>query len=566
MLENRKLNNKGLSLVELIISVTILSILMIGMSAILSSMSRDFSRSQTEIALQDNVQSTFSIVSNLIQEAQPENSGSSDKAVVKAGNTTKIYSYGVVSELTPATISKKLQSEYTILTLDPDTNILYLAHGDIYESTDGKTVTKLTEPSEDKVKVANNILATDVTAFDVDTYHYADGYVIVNLTCEKRGRSASITQNVYLRNSNISAEEGSNKDHNNESVNLDGYKVIKVTKRESNNITKDDDITSSSFTLTGDFQNDAGDIKTGEYINPALYTVCWNNHNGETTLDINDVVDKIETSGKTVYFVFYDGIEYYSAPGNSMTVTLSNGKVISKDPDDEENSPGIETPSPDTTKADPTVEVSFSYSPATEKEETQLAKKTCKGCGAPITGQDPYNNHWYYCKHNNFNCPGNIAAGSNGWYDTGMLPSNNDSQYVNVTYEPLTLYNEKNYGTGVITIQNIGEDDIQSATIVIYMEGGAKFTKKGSKFIDWEKEGSSSAPSASYLTSSGNGATSTDYIEITVYNLAANPTDTRKSDKIKITYQWTMPKDNFDKGIRPNVAVYREGYVKKTTS
>ena len=57
MLKN---NNRGLSLVEMLASVAILSIVMAGAFWMLSVMSKSFTQSQREVELQNSTQATYS--------------------------------------------------------------------------------------------------------------------------------------------------------------------------------------------------------------------------------------------------------------------------------------------------------------------------------------------------------------------------------------------------------------------------------------------------------------------------------------------------------------------------
>ena len=113
---------------------------------------------------------------------------------------------------------------------------------------------------------------------------------------------------------------------------------------------------------------------------------------------------------------------------------------------------------------------------------------------------------------------------------------------------------EYNTGTGIITIQNIGSKDLKDATIIVYLEDGGLFTKyQSGEFVTFDSATSGSTR-AEYNTSEGKSKSTAKYIEIKVYNLAAQGGDIRKSDKIKVHFAYQMPSS--DK--KPVVAVFSE--------
>ena len=193
-----KKNNKGFSLVEMMVAVAILSVVMIAIGSIMSAMSRSFGQSQREVQLQNSVQSTYSIVSELIKEAQSSDETIASVQFDAANNRAYII---VENTTTPSS------SIYYIIELLESKNNLYLYTGQLYSDPTTKTMNNFKANSSTIVCQSQNLLATNVSNFEINTDKLASGgYVILALECEYGTRDASITQNVYLRNSNMSAE------------------------------------------------------------------------------------------------------------------------------------------------------------------------------------------------------------------------------------------------------------------------------------------------------------------------------------------------------------------------
>ena len=184
----RNNKNKGFSLVELLVAVTILSIIMLAIGWILASMSKSFALSQKEVELQNSVQSTYTVVSDLIKEAQYDSSTvdciefSADKAyIIVQDKTTK-------------------ENSVVYIVYRDSKKRLYLYYTDLYES-DG-TVIDYKGIGAGTLTDDNNLLARNIESWSVDTSNIDNGYVVLSLKGKYGSRTASIVQNVYLRNSN----------------------------------------------------------------------------------------------------------------------------------------------------------------------------------------------------------------------------------------------------------------------------------------------------------------------------------------------------------------------------
>lgn len=217
--------NRGMSLVELMVAVSILSLIMLAIGAILSSMSKNFGQSQREVALQDNMQATYSVVSDLVKSAQVVPDGTHNVAVYKDTNNN-FYILEETFDQTKGLAEKKkvAQNDATghIIRYNPSTHKLYLYTTSYDRIVTGSTtfefnatsfkekMTDIGSAGSTKIEKPEYLLANNVVDFDIVT-KLDKGYVIVNLELENGGRKATITQNVYLRNSNKAVQwvEGS---------------------------------------------------------------------------------------------------------------------------------------------------------------------------------------------------------------------------------------------------------------------------------------------------------------------------------------------------------------------
>lgn len=212
-----KKNNKGFSLVEMMVAVAILSIVMVAIGWILSSMSKSFGNSQREVQLQDSVQTTYSIVSDIVKEAQSVKTGITNKceSVVIDGDRV----YVLVEQVDQANSGLELKLPTTtalfyIFDFDSANHKLYLYNGSYnpYDILDGaggaytfsptKFETVIKSVSSSAIRTPGNLLSNNVEKFEV-VDKLDSGYVIVQLELKYGSREASIVQNVYLRNSNV---------------------------------------------------------------------------------------------------------------------------------------------------------------------------------------------------------------------------------------------------------------------------------------------------------------------------------------------------------------------------
>lgn len=166
----KNVRNQGMSLVELLVSVAVLGIAMIGILALINLSTKYYANSNKEVEVQSELQTTFTMVSNMLVDA---NSGisfttsGSDKIAEITNQKTKY-----VVRL----VGKRLYvKEFTPIS----SAVLNIQNDDA------------------------NLLADHVESFVIDTTHYDDGYVTMGMSVKYGSREATMTKNVFLRNSTV---------------------------------------------------------------------------------------------------------------------------------------------------------------------------------------------------------------------------------------------------------------------------------------------------------------------------------------------------------------------------
>lgn len=174
-----KHDNKGMTLVELMVSIAVLAILMSGVFGLMRAASTYHANSSREVELQNQMQTTFTQVSNILVDAKAVSFGSNrlvackeDVFYVVEKDGTKLYAYegnGTSDPNYAAAASK-------------DEKLAYAA---------SKAITK-----------NNNCLISDkVSFFQVVTDNYeSTGFVVLAIKCEYNSRDAYMSKNVFLRN------------------------------------------------------------------------------------------------------------------------------------------------------------------------------------------------------------------------------------------------------------------------------------------------------------------------------------------------------------------------------
>ncbi len=279
----KKLNNKGLSLVELIIAVGIFALVMVVVFRMMVVSTKSYTEGNDEINAQNEAQMLMNHLDNIISDASE---------VTKAGG---IY-----------TIKRGTSSTAKVV-------IVNYLNGKLYYYEKGQ-VAGGSSPTD------TYLMSDDVSAFYMNLSNIeSHRYVSVDLTVTKAGRSYTATKNIFLRNignSKSSDEEGGSEggeseESTDESEEGNSGEGGNPSGGESGNPSGGDnpsggEETSSSKSITG--------IKA----DPA-------------TVSINSG-DQITGSLIDVYYVYSDGSEAYcdSWEANPSAPT-SNGSVEIKD-------------------------------------------------------------------------------------------------------------------------------------------------------------------------------------------------------------------------------------------
>ena len=155
--------NQGMSLVELLVSVAVLGIAMFGIVGLMNLSTRYYSNSSKEVEVQQELQTTFAMVSNMIVDANESVTFDASTNRAKIVNKTK---------------------KYIVQLSGPN---LYAKEFDV-------------SAPEDDIRSADNLLADRVQTFSLDTSHYDDGYVTLAMSVKYGSRTAAMTKNVFMRN------------------------------------------------------------------------------------------------------------------------------------------------------------------------------------------------------------------------------------------------------------------------------------------------------------------------------------------------------------------------------
>ncbi len=167
--------NRGFTLVELLVSVAVLSIVTLGIGGLLKLAAEQYSNATKETEVQNLIQSTFASMSNAIEDAAID-------VVFESNKLTIVNEDGYIRFERDG--SRLYYDEVTAYSSATDND------GKIQEARDHET-------SKDE---AVNLLADHVKSFSVDTTTKDRGFIILNVTIEYHERSKNLVQNVFLRN------------------------------------------------------------------------------------------------------------------------------------------------------------------------------------------------------------------------------------------------------------------------------------------------------------------------------------------------------------------------------
>ncbi|MBQ4522564.1 MAG: prepilin-type N-terminal cleavage/methylation domain-containing protein [Lachnospiraceae bacterium] len=221
-------NNKGLSLIEIIVAVAIISILFLGIAAFMQSSTTYYGRTKKETKLQNESQTVFRTVSDALKNANIFQDGAKSLEIKATFNSDTWVM--VKEDPIPNTIYK----EYKDISIEDTTDAKYMANwkGDIAYIFTGKEtivydaanksvylngVTTTTTGGADPMTIylpdtstnANNLISSKCINFKVDLTRMDSN--IIRLTMEFRNdsidRNFMIENDILIRNDNIFFEE-----------------------------------------------------------------------------------------------------------------------------------------------------------------------------------------------------------------------------------------------------------------------------------------------------------------------------------------------------------------------
>jgi prepilin-type N-terminal cleavage/methylation domain-containing protein len=167
-----KINNQGMSLLELIISIAISAIVILMIVSFLSGAFRTFRRANDEVNLQMEAQTTINQITKLVMEAKEV----SAKSIVSTEEERYL-------------IDKPTGSDYGII-FRKDTKKLYL------EELDAASETYLTVAIDDRL----NLMTEYVGEFEIASVNGDNSVMNINLKLFLGADEFSISKKVNLRN------------------------------------------------------------------------------------------------------------------------------------------------------------------------------------------------------------------------------------------------------------------------------------------------------------------------------------------------------------------------------
>ncbi len=174
----KRTKNAGLTLVELLVSIAVLSIVTLGVGGLLRLAAEQYSNATKETEVQNLSQSVFASVSNSLEDVAID-------VTFSGGRLTIVNNDGIIL-------------------FEKDGDKLYYdeqAYTSLGVAADADNDAKKTAASSATIgKDEENLLADHVAVFSVDTSTKDQGFVVVSLTINHHERTKSMVQNVFMRN------------------------------------------------------------------------------------------------------------------------------------------------------------------------------------------------------------------------------------------------------------------------------------------------------------------------------------------------------------------------------
>ena len=172
----KRIKNQGLTLVELLVSVAVLSIVTLGVGGLLRLAATQYSNATKETEVQNLTQTTVASITNAMEDAAIAVQFDSTNSILTIVNKEGYIKFQKVD------------------------SILYYDEGTFGSSTNTDDL-KIAAATGAAVHTEDeNRLCDYVSNFFVDTNSASSGIVVLNLTITFNDRVKAISQNVYLRN------------------------------------------------------------------------------------------------------------------------------------------------------------------------------------------------------------------------------------------------------------------------------------------------------------------------------------------------------------------------------
>ena len=186
-------DNRGMTLVEMLVSFAILSLIMVALFQFMNQMMKQYQTANNEVTVQNEAQTLVQQLENFTIDADlgvaVDTASSEYELYVMSSDGFCVITYdstaGDNGELYYSDYSAYINDDYKAATYE---NVLSLA----------KTV-KYNNPS-----VSKDLLAENVETFKVkdtsNTLTSTSNYVAIEITISKLSRSYTVNKNIYLRN------------------------------------------------------------------------------------------------------------------------------------------------------------------------------------------------------------------------------------------------------------------------------------------------------------------------------------------------------------------------------
>lgn len=188
--KKRKLNNKGLTLIEMVIAIAIIGIFSTVVMTFITSGANFYRKVSLTTKLQSDMQTTLERIENLLLDTNVKMTYTSGSTSINSDiNSTAAADKKLTLEQTNRADETSPQHPVTVIEWQPSDQKLYYNEGTI---TDGKLDIKRTTRA---------VLTENVSGFQVDiSKAKSEGIVLFRLTLKKGDKEISQLYTVTLRN------------------------------------------------------------------------------------------------------------------------------------------------------------------------------------------------------------------------------------------------------------------------------------------------------------------------------------------------------------------------------